>query len=59
MIGVWPLFFLALYLRYLNMSGATFLAGAHHFVANNGTFIEAKTVRVMFAKCIRQASRRR
>ena len=46
------------HLRYLNMSGASFFAGAHHFVANNGTFIEAKIVSGMFAKDIRQASRR-
>ena len=38
------------------MSGASFFAGAHHFVANNGTFIEAKTVSVMFAEGIREAS---
>ena len=41
-----------LHLQYLNMS----LAGAHHFVASNGTFNEAKTVRSMFTKGIHQAS---
>ena len=35
-----------LHLRYFNMS----FAGAHHFVASNGTFNEAKTVRRMFTK---------
>ena len=39
-----------LHLRYLNMSGASLLAGAHHFVASNNTFNAAKTVRGMFTK---------
>ena len=32
------------------MSGTNLFAGAHHFVASNNTFHEAKTVSVMFAK---------
>ena len=32
------------HLRYLNMSGASLFAGAHHFVASNSTFIESHTV---------------
>jgi hypothetical protein len=60
-IGVsWALSFLAsfilsLHLRYLNMSRANLFAGAHHFVASNSTFIEAKTVSGMFTEGIRQA----
>jgi hypothetical protein len=38
-----------LHLRYLNMSGTNFFAGAHHFVASNNTF-ESKTVSGMFTK---------
>ena len=52
--GVWALpFFLSLshpkplHRRYLNMSGANVLAGAHHFVANNSTFNNANTVSKM------------
>ena len=52
--GVWALpFFLSLshpkplHRRYLNMSGANVLAGAHHFVANNSTFNSANTVSKM------------
>ena len=54
-----PSLILNLHLRYRNMSGASFFAGAHHFDASNSTFIEAKTVSKLFAKSIRQASRRR
>ena len=36
-----------LHRRYLNMSGANVLAGAHHFVANNSTFNNAHTVSKM------------
>ena len=32
------------------MSGTNLFAGAHHFVASNNTFNEAKTVSVMFTK---------
>ena len=50
--GVWALPLLSfplshpepLHRRYLNMSGANVLAGAHHFVANNSTFNNANTV---------------
>ena len=38
------------HLRYLNMSEASFLAGAHHFVARDSTFIEAQTVSGMYPK---------
>ena len=48
------------HVRYRNMSGATFFAGAHHFVAPNSTFLDANlTVSGMFAKVICQASRQR
>ena len=47
---------LPLHLRSLNMSGANLLAGAHHFVASNNTFNEAKTVSGMYTQCVRQAS---
>ena len=36
-----------LHRRYLKMSGANVLAGAHHFVANNSTFNNANTVSKM------------
>ena len=36
------------------MSGASLLAGAHHFVASNNTFNEAKHVSGMFTKGIRK-----
>ena len=49
--GVWALpFFLSLshpkplHREHLNMSGASVLAGAHNFVANNSTFNSANTV---------------
>ena len=47
-----PSLILNLHLQYLNMSGASFFAGAHHFVANNSTFIESQTVSEMFTKGI-------
>jgi len=33
-----------LHLQYLNMSGASVLAGAHHFVARDNMFINTNTV---------------
>ena len=47
-----PSLILNLHLRYQNMSRATFFSGAHHFVVNNSTFIEAKTVSGMLTKVI-------
>jgi len=38
------------------MSGTSFFAGAHQFVARDNTFIEAQTVSEMFTKGIHQAS---
>ena len=50
-----PSLFPNLHLRYLNMSGASFFTGAHHFVASDNTFSEAKTVSgIMSTKGIRQ-----
>ena len=49
-----PSLFLNLHPRYLNMSGANFFPGAHHFVASNNTFSEAKTVSGIMSKGIRQ-----
>jgi len=40
----------------INMSGTNIFAGAHDFVANNSTFIAAKTVGETFTKHIYQAS---
>jgi hypothetical protein len=37
-----PSLILNRHLRYLNMSGANFFAGAHHFVVRNSTFIETQ-----------------
>ena len=37
-----------LHCRYLNMSGANVLAGAHQFVASNNTFNNANTVSRMY-----------
>ena len=55
-----PSLILNVHLRYLNMSGASFFAGAHHFDANNSTFIDANlTVSGIFVKGINEASRRR
>ena len=51
-----PSLFPNFHLRYLNMSGASLFAGAHHFVASNSTFIESHTVSGMFTKGIRRAS---
>ena len=52
-----PSLILNLHLRYFNMSGANFFAGAHHFVLRDNIFIEAQTVSGMFnTKAIRQAS---
>ena len=52
-----PSLFLNLHPRYLNMSGVNFFTGAHHFVASNNTFTEAKTVSgIMSTKGICQAS---
>ena len=45
-----------LHLQYLNMSGASFFAGAHRFVASDSTIFEAKTVSGMITKGIGQAS---
>ena len=51
-----PSLFSNLHLRYLNMSGASLFAGAHHFVASNSTFIESQTVSGMSTKGIPRAS---
>ena len=48
-----PSLILNIHLRYLNMSGACFFAGAHHFVVRDNTFID---VSEMFTKGICQAS---
>ena len=39
-----------LHLRYLDMSGASFFAGTHHFVARDNIFIEAQTVSGILTK---------
>ena len=49
-----PALILNLHLRHFNMRGASFFERAHHFVARDNTFIEAKTVSGMFTKSIRQ-----
>ena len=51
-----PSLFPNLHLRYLDMSGASFFADAHHFVARDNIFIEAQTVSGIFMKGIHQAS---
>ena len=45
-----PSLTLNLHLRYLDMSGTNLFAGAHHFVASNNTYNEARTVSAVFTK---------